>query len=54
MDQRYVALAITGMNPNQLTVTLPPNGHVAPPGAYMLFVLDGAGIPSAARMIDVG
>jgi hypothetical protein len=54
MDQRYVGLAITGVDPQQLTVTLPPNGHVAPPGAYMLFLLDVAGIPSAARIIKVG
>jgi len=54
MDQRYVGLAITGTNANQLTVTLPPNSNVAPPGAYMLFLLDGAGIPSAASVIKVG
>jgi hypothetical protein len=54
MDQRYVGLAITGTEANQLTVTLPPDGKIAPPGAYMLFLVDGAGIPSAASMIKVG
>jgi hypothetical protein len=54
MDQRYVGLAITGSNPSQLTATLPPNRNVAPPGAYMLFLLDGAGIPSVANIIQLG
>jgi hypothetical protein len=54
MDQRYVGLAITSTDANQLTVTLPPNSNIAPPGAYMLFLLDGAGIPSAASIIKVG
>jgi hypothetical protein len=51
MDQRYVGLAITGSNPSLLTVTLPPDSNVAPPGAYMLFLLDGTGIPSVAKII---
>jgi hypothetical protein len=54
MDQRYVGLAIIRTAANQLTVTLPPNGNVAPPGAYMLFLLDAAGIPSAANIINIG
>jgi hypothetical protein len=32
-------------------VTLPPDSNVAPPGAYMLFLLDGTGIPSVAKII---
>jgi hypothetical protein len=54
MDQRYVGLAITGSNPSLLTVTLPPDSNVAPPGAYMLFLLDGTGIPSVAKIILLG
>jgi hypothetical protein len=53
MDQRYVGLAITGATATQLTVTLPPNSNIAPPGAYMLFTLDGAGIPSVATIIRI-
>jgi hypothetical protein len=54
MDQRHIGLAITATSPTQLTVTLPPNSNIAPPGAYMLFLLDTAGIPSSASIIDLG
>jgi hypothetical protein len=54
MDQRYVGLEIAGSTAGKLTVKMPPNSKVAPPGAYMLFVVDGDGIPSKARMIKIG
>jgi len=53
MDQRYVGLEITATTANQLKARLPPNAHVAPPGYYMLFLVDGAGVPSHAHMIKV-
>jgi hypothetical protein len=37
-----------------LAVTTPSGGTAAPPGPYMLFVLNGAGVPSVARMISLG
>ncbi len=51
-DQRNVKL---GFSPNasSLTVTAPPDGNVAPPGPYMLFILDSNGVPSIAKWIDV-
>ncbi|MEA2148107.1 MAG: hypothetical protein QOG59_3694, partial [Solirubrobacteraceae bacterium] len=54
MDQRYVGLEIISTTASQLTVKLPPNGNVAPPGAYMLFLRDSGGTPSRGRMIKVG
>ena len=30
-----------------------PNGNIAPPGYYMLFLLDSAGVPSKARFIQL-
>jgi hypothetical protein len=53
MDQRYVGLHIEGTTATDLTVKLPPNGHVAPPGSYMLFLVDGAGLPSVAHIVKV-
>jgi PKD repeat protein len=50
MEQRLVALAYTA-SAGSLTVTAPPNGNIAPPGYYMLFVLNGAGVPSVARFV---
>jgi hypothetical protein len=48
MEQRLVGLAFTA-GTGVLNVTSPPNGNIAPPGYYMLFVLNTAGVPSVAR-----
>jgi hypothetical protein len=37
-----------------LTVTAPPNRNVAPPGHYLLFILDTLGVPSVAKIIRLG
>ena len=37
-----------------LDVVAPPNGNVAPPGFYMLFALNNAGVPSVASFIHLG
>jgi hypothetical protein len=50
--QRYVPLSFSTSG-TTLTVTGPPNGGVAPPGYYMLFVVDAAGVPSVAKMVQV-
>lgn len=44
-DQRYVGLEITARDGNTLTVEAPPSGGVAPPGYYMLWVVDNADNP---------
>lgn len=51
-NQRIVRPGFTGGGTTNLTVTLPPNPNVAPPGVYMLFVLSG-GVPSHAEMIRI-
>lgn len=52
-DQRFQALTFTQTG-SMLGVKLPASGNVAPPGFYMLFVLDAAGVPSVARVIRIG
>jgi uncharacterized membrane protein len=52
MDQREVGLAFTEGN-GTLSVTAPPNGNVAPPGYYMLFILNQSGVPSVASFVQV-
>jgi hypothetical protein len=52
MDQRYVPLAFTA-GTGALTATGPANANVAPPGPYMLFVVDSDGVPAVARMVTV-
>ncbi|XVV15752.1 galactose oxidase-like domain-containing protein [Actinoplanes sp. CA-131856] len=50
--QRYIPLKYT-VSGTTLTVTGPPNGGVAPPGYYMLFIVDANGVPSVAKMVQV-
>jgi PKD repeat protein len=50
MEQRLVGLSYTA-GAGVLNVVSPPNGNVAPPGYYMLFVLNNAGVPSVARFV---
>lgn len=53
-DQRAVWLRFRTTDSNTLTATAPPNGNVAPPGPYMLFVVDKEGRPCQyARFISV-
>jgi Domain of unknown function (DUF1929)/F5/8 type C domain len=54
MNQRVVPLAATPRPDGGLDVTAPADGHIAPPGHYMLFVLDAAGVPSVATWISIG
>jgi hypothetical protein len=50
MDQRFIepAFSVSG---NQIRVTLPANRFETPPGFYMMFIIDGAGVPSKAKII---
>src|SRR5215510_8576431 len=57
MEQRLIGLC-GGTSPcsasnNTLSLTTPPEGSIAPPGYYMLFLLDSAGVPSKARFIQL-
>ncbi len=53
-DQRAVYLAFHATEGDVLTITAPPNGNVAPPGPYMLFVVDHGGRPCQyARFIQL-
>jgi len=52
MEQRYIPLAFTA-GASDLTATAPANANIAPPGFYMLFVVDANGVPSVARMVTL-
>ena len=52
MEQRYLPLGFTAGN-GTLTASIPANVHTAVPGVYMLFIVDSAGVPSVARMVNV-
>jgi galactose oxidase len=52
-DQRRIALAPTAVQAGY-TVTIPADPGIAVPGYYMLFALDGHGVPSVAKIIRIG
>jgi hypothetical protein len=52
MEQRYIPLSFTP-GATSLTATAPANANIAPPGLYMLFIIDANGVPSVARMVSV-
>ncbi|HEV7439367.1 MAG TPA: galactose oxidase early set domain-containing protein, partial [Methylobacterium sp.] len=51
-DQRFIELGFRASG-NTLSVDAPANTVIATPGYYMLFVIDGKGVPSEARMVKV-
>ena len=51
--QRYVKLPIQSRTANSLTGLAPANGHIAPPGFYMLFIIKSNGVPSEGRFVEV-
>ncbi|HEX4440973.1 MAG TPA: galactose oxidase-like domain-containing protein [Thermoanaerobaculia bacterium] len=59
MEQRLIGLCGPAPQPacsaggGTLSLTTPPNTNVAPPGYYMLFLLDSAGVPSKAAFIQL-
>jgi hypothetical protein len=51
-DQRHVELTFT-TGAGTVTAAIPTNGALVPPGYYMLFILNGSGVPSIARFVHV-
>jgi hypothetical protein len=49
-NQRYIPLAFT-QTAGGLNVTAPVDGNLAPPGFYMMFLVNGNGVPSMASWI---
>jgi galactose oxidase len=52
MNQRYQRLGFIA-DATGLTVTAPTTRKRTPPGHYMLFILNGAGVPSVAKIVQV-
>lgn len=53
MTQRAVELVINSTGGGVVEVVSPPNPNIAPPGWYLLFVLDGSRVPSEGRWIRI-
>ncbi|GAA1878888.1 galactose oxidase-like domain-containing protein [Streptantibioticus ferralitis] len=52
-NQRFVDLPI-GVNGNSVDLNVTSNPNLAPPGWYMLFAVDAAGVPSVASWVHLG
>ena len=50
-NQRCIGCAITGRTATDVQATAPPDGNVAPPGWYLLFILDNDRVPSTGVWI---
>jgi|HubBroStandDraft_4_1064222.scaffolds.fasta_scaffold00167_6 hypothetical protein len=50
---RFVPLSLQQTN-GGLSVTSPSDGNAAPPGYYMLFIVNNNGVPSVAPIVQVG
>jgi hypothetical protein len=52
MEQRYIPLTFHA-GTGSVVATAPKNASIAPPGYYMLFIVDSSGVPSVASMVSV-
>jgi Domain of unknown function (DUF1929) len=52
MDQRYVDLAFTVGN-GVISTKSPASGKMAPPGYYMLVIVNSSGVPSVMPFIQI-
>jgi hypothetical protein len=52
-DQRYVRVADLTAGSGIYTLTAPATASLAPPGYYMLFVIDQNGVPSVSATVQV-
>ncbi len=50
MEQRFIPLNFNASS-CALTATAPASANIAPPGYYMLFLVDSNGVPSVSRMV---
>ena len=53
MGQRYVPLAQAVSQGEVVSIPAPASASIAPPGYYMLFVVDEIGVPSIAEIVHV-
>ncbi|MEO7476112.1 MAG: galactose oxidase early set domain-containing protein, partial [Gemmatimonadales bacterium] len=53
-SQLIYPLTFTSAGATSLTGVGPADGNLAPPGPYMLFLVNGNEVPSLARMVTVG
>jgi hypothetical protein len=53
MGQHFLPLSFTRNGSNRLSVSAPASPNLAPPGYYLLFVIDTNGVPSVAKVVKI-
>jgi hypothetical protein len=53
MNQRMNYLGITARGTGTITLQAPASGNLAPPGHYMLFLVNSSGVPSVAKIVRI-
>lgn len=53
MSQRGIELVIAGLGAGTLNVEAPPQANLAPPGWYLMFILNSSRVPSIGRWVRV-
>ncbi len=51
-SQRFIELGFQKLN-GSINVNMPNSANIAPPGYYMLFVINDAGVPSVAKIVSL-
>jgi galactose oxidase-like protein len=54
MSQLIYGLTFAATSQSTVNATAPPNATIAPPGPYMLFLINPSGTPSVAKILMVG
>jgi hypothetical protein len=54
MSQLIYHLTFLATSSTSIRAVAPTNANLAPPGPYMLFLINGSGVPSTAKMVTVG
>ncbi|HLB08341.1 MAG TPA: galactose oxidase early set domain-containing protein, partial [Gemmatimonadaceae bacterium] len=53
-NQHAMPLAFTVAGASSITVTAPARAALAPPGYYLLFIIDSHGVPSVGQFVRIG
>jgi hypothetical protein len=53
-EHRFVWLQVQNNSGSNVIASAPINANIAPPGYYMIHILNASGIPSAAKIIQIG
>ena len=52
LSQRFLSLSFSAAG-GQLSVIAPASGNLAPPGYYLLTILNGSGVPSISKIVRI-